>query len=626
MINRQSGMGKLKDKVKTKGKPIEELEDLRPRVAELKKPEAVQKQTNGTLQNGEDRYQALFDRSLDCLYVVDLEGQFVDANPAALRLLGYERADIPYLNIVSLLHKDDFSKGLKDFNEIIETGFQKEISEYKLCRQDGTYVDVETQASIILKNGKPHSVLGIARNITQRKRAEEALRQSEAKYQSILESIEDGYYEVDLSGNLTFFNDAMARINGYARDEMMGMNNREYTDSENSKILYRDFKRVYQTGEPSKGIVYEVITKDGGRKSVETSVSLIRDWSGKPIGFRGIARDITELRQAQKALSENEDRYRDLVENSQDLIYTHDLEGNLLSVNETPVRLLGYSRESLLRMNLSDLLITELRDQLGAYLNEIQSRGQASGIMRLQTAGGRTCYWEYNNTLRTEGVTEPIVRGMAHDVTERMRAEKEVRETLKKLRSAMGGIIQAMMLTVESRDPYTAGHQKRVSNLARAIAQEIGMPKDQIEAIRMAGMVHDLGKISVPSEILSKPSRLSDIEFKLIKVHPQTSYDILKDIDFPWPIARIVLQHHERMDGSGYPAGLKGDEILMEAKVLMVADVVEAIASHRPYRPAFGIEEALEEIEKNKGTLYDNAVADACLRLFREKGFQLEGA
>ncbi|MGC1403188.1 MAG: PAS domain S-box protein, partial [Thermodesulfobacteriota bacterium] len=149
-----------------------------------------------SLKDGEERYQTLFDHSLDCLYVVDLEGRFIDANPAALSLLGYERADIPFLNISSLLHKDYISKGLKDFNEIIETGFQREISEYKLCRQDGLSVDVETQASIIFKNGKPHSVLGIARDITERKQVEEALRQSEEKYRSILENIEDGYYEV----------------------------------------------------------------------------------------------------------------------------------------------------------------------------------------------------------------------------------------------------------------------------------------------------------------------------------------------------------------------------------------------------------------------------------------------
>ncbi len=275
-------------------------------------------------------------------------------------------------------------------------------------------------------------------------------------------------------------------------------------------------------------------------------------------------------------------------------------------------------------MNIRDFLASERKAEFDDYLATLKSQGVASGLLTTYTAKGEKRIWEYHNTFRTEGVTEPIVRGMAHDVTERMQAEKEVRETLKKLRSAMGGIIQAMALTVESRDPYTAGHQKRVSNLARSIAQEIGMSKDQIEAVRMAGLVHDLGKISVPSEILSKPSRLSDLEFKLLEGHPQTSYDILKDIDFPWPIARIVLQHHERMDGSGYPAGLKGDEILIEAKVIMVADVVEAIASHRPYRPAYGIDVALDEIEKNKGILYDPEVVDACLRLFREKGFKLE--
>ncbi len=576
------------------------------------------------LKDSEERYQALFDRSLDCLYIVDLEGRFIDANPTALSLLGYERADIPYLNISSLLHKDYLSRGLKDFNEIIETGFQKEISEYKLCRKDGLYVDVETQASIIFHNDKPHSVLGIARDITERKRAEEALRQSEQKYQSILESIEDGYYEVDLAGNLTFFNDAMARINGYSRDEMMGMNNREYTDAENSKLLYRDYNRVYQTGEPSKGTVYEVITKNGGRKNIETSISLMKDLSGKTIGFRGIARDITELRQAQKALFASEDRYRDLVESSRDLICTHDLTGKILWVNEEPLRILGYDKDFILKMNIRDFLASERKAEFDDYLATIKSQGVASGLMITYTDKGEKRIWEYHNTLRTEGVTEPIVRGMAHDVTERMRAEKEVRETLKKLRSSMGGIIRAMALTVESRDPSTAGHQKRVSNLARSIAQEIGMTKDQVEAVRMAGTIHDLGKISVPADILSKPTQLSDLEFKLIEVHPQTGYDILKDIDFPWPIARIVLQHHERMDGSGYPAGLKGDEILIEAKVIMVADVVEAMASHRPYRPALGIDVALDKISKNRSILYDPEVVDACLRLFKEKGFKLE--
>jgi putative nucleotidyltransferase with HDIG domain len=179
---------------------------------------------------------------------------------------------------------------------------------------------------------------------------------------------------------------------------------------------------------------------------------------------------------------------------------------------------------------------------------------------------------------------------------------------------------------VESRDPYTAGHQRRVAELAHAIASEMRLPTNQIEGIRMAAIIHDLGKMAVPAEILSKPTKLKKSEFELIKDHPLAGYEILKDIAFPWPIARIVLEHHEKMDGSGYPNGSVGENTLLESKILTVADVVEAMASHRPYRPALGLDAALAEIEKNKGTHYDVTVVEACLSLFRDKGFQLEGA
>jgi putative nucleotidyltransferase with HDIG domain len=173
------------------------------------------------------------------------------------------------------------------------------------------------------------------------------------------------------------------------------------------------------------------------------------------------------------------------------------------------------------------------------------------------------------------------------------------------------------------RDPYTAGHQIRTADLASAIATEMGLPQDKIDGLRMASSIHDIGKLSIPAEILSKPTKLTDIEFSLIKEHSQSGYEMLKNVESPWPLAQIVYQHHERMNGSGYPRNLKGDEILIEARIMAVADVVEAMASHRPYRSALGIEAALEEIEKNKGILYDNDVAVACLRLFREKGYEL---
>jgi putative nucleotidyltransferase with HDIG domain len=217
-----------------------------------------------------------------------------------------------------------------------------------------------------------------------------------------------------------------------------------------------------------------------------------------------------------------------------------------------------------------------------------------------------------------------LVLGIARDITERKRREEELKDSMEKLRKAMGGTVRAMALTVESRDPYTAGHQQRVANLARAIAQEMGLPRDRVDGIRMAGVIHDVGKVSVPAEILSKPGHISEIEFSIIKTHAQVGYDILKNIDFPWPIADMVLQHHEKVNGTGYPSGLSGDAIMLEARVLVVADVVEAMVSHRPYRPALGIDKALEEITLNRGVLYDPQAVDACLTLFREKGFHLD--
>jgi putative nucleotidyltransferase with HDIG domain len=207
---------------------------------------------------------------------------------------------------------------------------------------------------------------------------------------------------------------------------------------------------------------------------------------------------------------------------------------------------------------------------------------------------------------------------------ERKRAKEERRQSAGKLIRAMEATIEAMALTVEMRDPYTAGHQRRVTELAVAIAKELDLSEAEISGIRVAGIIHDIGKIQIPAEILSKPGRLTELEFSLIKNHPSAGYEILKNVEFPWPVAQIVLQHHERMNGSGYPLGISGDDILLEARILGVADVVEAMASHRPYRPALGIGQALGEIWKNSDILYDSKVADACFKLFYEKEFSFD--
>jgi putative nucleotidyltransferase with HDIG domain len=202
--------------------------------------------------------------------------------------------------------------------------------------------------------------------------------------------------------------------------------------------------------------------------------------------------------------------------------------------------------------------------------------------------------------------------------------EKELKQSYKKLKKFIEGTANIITKVVEIRDPYSIGHQQRVSKLATAIAQEIKLPQNKIEGTRIASLVHDIGKVNLPTEIVSWPGKLIDVEFNLIKNHPKVGSDILKKVDFPWPIAEIVLQHQERIDGSGYPRGLKGAEILIEAKILGVANVVEAMSSNKSYRPALSIDEALAEISNNKNILFDSQVVDACLRLFKEKGFKFK--
>jgi PAS domain S-box-containing protein len=227
--------------------------------------------------------------------------------------------------------------------------------------------------------------------------------------------------------------------------------------------------------------------------------------------------------------------------------------------------------------------------------------------------------WRNNDSGKVQGVINYI-----RDITYRLQVEEEIEDSLKKVQKTLNGTVIALSSIIETRDPYTAGHQRRVVQIACAIAQEMGYAQHMIDGLRVMGFLHDIGKMAVPAEILCKPSKLSEFEFNLIRAHPQIAYDILKEIEFPWPVATAVFQHHERLNGSGYPMGLSGRDIIMEARILAVADVTEAIASHRPYRPALGLEKALEEISQNDGILYDQNVVNACLTLFNEKSFDFD--
>jgi len=299
-------------------------------------------------------------------------------------------------------------------------------------------------------------------------------------------------------------------------------------------------------------------------------------------------------------------------------------------LNPLAEKFTGWDEKKALRKPISDVF-SLLSEETGRKLKVLIPRKLEKSGMGLS---------KENILLSKEGTKIPIEHSITpirneikeisgsvlvfRDITDRRKAQEEIRKGYDKLQKTMEGIIQAMAFTIEKRDPYTAGHQRRVTVLACAIAEEMNLSKEKIEGIRMAGNIHDIGKIHVPAEILSKPGKISEAEFSMIKTHPTVGYEILKTVEFPWPIARIVLQHHERMDGSGYPSGLHGKEILLEARILSVADVVEAMSSHRPYRPAHSIDKALDEIRQQKGILYDPQVVATCIKIFKRNKFKFE--
>ena len=326
---------------------------------------------------------------------------------------------------------------------------------------------------------------------------------------------------------------------------------------------------------------------------------------------------------------DSDERSQAINDTGHEAIIVVDSNSNILYWNNAAEKVFGYPAEEIIDKTLQETIIPSI-------LCDAHSKGMAKFK---ETGNGKVVgkTTEYT-AIRKGGIEFPIelslssvkrkgkwqAIGIIRDITERKQAEEKETLNVTKLRAALGGIVSALALTGEQRDPYTAGHQQRVSNFARKIAEEMNLPKDQVEGLRMAGVIHDIGKMHIPSDILSRPGKLSNDEFNIVKTHPQVGYDILKGIEFPWPIADIVHQHHEHIDGSGYPLCLTNGDILMEARILCVADVVEAMSSHRPYRPALGIDNALEEITKGKGVCYDSDVVDACLKVVKDKGFKFE--
>lgn len=581
------------------------------------------KRAEEMLRESEMRYRTTIDSMADPIHVVDRDLKFVLFNKAFTKWneeLGLEKDALgrQLFEVFPFLSE----RVSDEYRRVFETGeilVTEERTEF-----GGKKFITETRKIPVFDEGKITRVVTVIRDITEQKRTGDVLRKSEERYRLLFKKSKDVVYVTTLEGKLVDINPAGVELFGYSsKDELLKMNI--------GKELYfnpddrQKFQQVIERQDYVKDFELILKKKNGEKIIVLVTSTSIRDEKGNIIGYQGIMRDITEHKRAEESLIESEEKYRILINNIQDGVFIIQ-DAKMQFVNEAFTKIFGYATEELIGKDFRQLIAPEDLEMV----TERYFRRQAGDDVPRE--------YEFR-VLHKDGITRVTVNmvvglinycgrmasmGTLKDITARKRAEESLQESFENLRKVLQGTILAMAKIVEMRDPYTAGHQQRVTKLSSAIAQEMGLSEQRIDALQMAALIHDVGKIYIPAEILSRPGQLSEIETSLIRTHPQVGYDILRTIEFLWPMVEIVLQHHERMNGSGYPKGLTGEDILMEAKILGVADVVEAMSFHRPYRSAMGIGKALEEISQNKGILYDPQVADVCFKLFYEKGFKFE--
>ncbi len=615
----------MKAKDRNRKQSTRELGRLRRQIAKMEKSEAKHKKMGEKLEETQARYQALFDRTLYCVFVHDFNGSFLDANDAAFKLLGYTRKEFP-ANFAALLDQDQLALAIKRGKEIRRTGSSREPFEYKLKTKSGKYVWVEVESSLIYRRGKPHAILGIARDITARKLAEEALRGSEEELEAIFNEVRGGIILLDLTGKIIKVNRRMAELGGYDKKDIEGKQFnffKNFSPASIAKMTDAFIKVV--AGEQLPPYEVEGYTKTGEKLVGELYGSLLKK-KGEAVGVLVVMVNITKRKQAEEQVRESQQRFQGLVETLNDWIWEVDQNGIYTYASPKVRDLLGYEPDEVVGKTPFDLMPMEEAQRVkGIFEQLLASQRPVIALENINRhKDGRLVVLETSGIpfFDAEGRFQGY-RGVDRDITERKQAAEELERSYRQLRETFIETVNALASTVEMKDPYTAGHQRWATRLACAIAKEMGLSEEQIEGIRMAGLIHDIGKINIPAEILSKPGQLSEIQYNMVKIHAQVGCDILREIKFPWPVAKIVLQHHERWDGSGYPERLSGEEIILEARILAVADTVEAMSSNRPYRVAHGINSALDEISHKRGTLFDPAVVDACLTLF-EKGFRFD--
>ena len=573
------------------------------------------------------RYFDLYDLAPVGYCTLNEAGLIVQTNLTASTLLGVTRGALMKQRFSRFIFEPDEDIFYQLRKTLLKTGLAQS-ADLRMLKPDGTPFWAQLVANVVQDNAGVPQLRLVLSDISERKRDQQALREEQALLQKITSSSPVGIVVVHRSGRITLANLAAESILGLKRDQIT-QRSYDAPDWKNTdlqgKVLPNEelpVSRVLTSGAPVFEVEHAIEWPDGRRVLISVNASPMLDAAGQIDSVVAAVSNITERKRREQLMAESEARFRGLVEQSLTGIYTS-RDGVFLYANPRLEQLLGYGHGELTGIHADEIVLAEdlpilqaqrdiLRAGAASSAYEVRARRRDGSVVELGVQG---------SIYMVDG--QPTTIGMAQDITEKRRDEQRIADYVVQLKSALMSAVDVARIMSEMRDPYTAGHQRRVGDLAGAIGTELGLDADRVEGLRVAGNLHDVGKITVPSEILSRPGKLSALEYQMIQAHAQAGYEVLKGVQFPWPLAEVALQHHERLDGSGYPQGLMGDAILLEARIMAVADVVEAIASHRPYRAALGLEAALAEIESGSGCRFDPAVVQACLKLFREKSYTL---
>jgi len=580
-------------------------------------------------KNSSEIYKKLLITSSDAVTITDLDGNIMYASERAAHIYGAAGAqELIGKSSFIFIAPENREKFLLNIKRTLKEGFLSGV-EYTFLQKDGSrFLGAMNISAIKDAKGKAVALLGSIRDVTRNRQMEGRLKKTEENYKAIFNGVNDAIMILDpRTGGIIDANKKAAEMKGCTYDELKAKGLKLFMPDTKEE----EYERVldeYRKAVEDKGYhVFEWrnLKKDGCEQWVE--MSLKKDRIDGEDYLLAIARDITDRKRTEKEIRNSEEMFRSLIDASPDAVFVADSAGMILYASDKALELYGVPRmDMLVGKNASDFSANDEKPRVLEAFGKVVREGNAHNFeVVIIRHNNEKVTGEANATLiKTPDGAPKAVMVTIRDITEKKKMEIELKQSYMAVKKVMDGIIIAMEKLVEKKDTYTVGHQHRTAQLARAIAKEMGLSPEQMNCVYISALIHDIGKIFVSGSILNKVGSLTPEEYEIIKKHPAAGYDVLKSIDFPWPIADIILQHHERLDGSGYPYGLTGDKIYLESRIISVADVVEAITFARPYRPACGIDVALGEITANKGKLFDVEVVDICVNLMKEQGFKFE--